>query len=159
MAAYLTPEQLEQAIELQRRCMTQGRIAEVLGVHRMTVSRSLGKHNRKAWARLEKRTASEKAKQVEQLRWAAEQAAEAWARQFDPALLGQLRGALTDIRKVAGLDAPEKKAPGDQAPPAHDLGGVASMVVEMVERMSRRTDGGSTGDTGTAGKSAGNANG
>lgn len=141
MGAHLTPEHLEFAIEKQRAGWTNQRIAKELGVHRQTVSRSLNRHNRRAWERFQKRTGNEQAKQVQRLEWIIEQAAEAFPLQFDAALLNQMRGAMADIRKIGGLDAPEKKPPGDDRP-QHDLGGVANMVVEMVERMSKRADGG-----------------
>jgi L-2-hydroxyglutarate oxidase LhgO len=108
MAARLTPEQLAIALELQRKGKTHEAIAKQLDVHRQTVGRSLNRHNRKAWDRLEKRTAAEKAKQVERLEWLFEQAATAWANEPDPALINQARGTLSDIRQLMGLNAPTK---------------------------------------------------
>jgi hypothetical protein len=108
MAARLTPEQLARAIELQQKGNTHEAIAKELDVHRQTVGRSLNRHNRKAWERLEKRTAAEKAKQVARLEWLFAQAATAWAADQDPALINQARGTLSDIRQLMGLNAPLK---------------------------------------------------
>jgi hypothetical protein len=130
------PEQLDRAVELQRKGWTHERISRDLGIARETVSRALSKHNRRVLARLVKRTEEEKACQLQRLEWAIEQASEAWERSKedaesitettktglkagsesstkiegqcgDPRLLKEFRGALADIRKILGLDQVE----------------------------------------------------
>jgi hypothetical protein len=153
--AHLSPEQLERALELQRKFWTHERIATEIGVHRTTVSRTLAKHNRRSLKRLERQTAAIKAQQLAQLEWLAEQAAEAWEKSLDdeetrksvegfvgdkmtdkeekvikgqsgnPALLREARGALADARKILGLDA----AP-PQPEPEFDI----SQLTEEAER-------------------------
>lgn len=102
MPAHLSPEQLAQALGLQRRCWTQDRIAAELGVHRTTVSRSLARHNALALKRLEGRTASLKAKHIDQLEWMAEEAARQWERSTEDA---RTISTTTDAGDPAGLPA------------------------------------------------------
>jgi hypothetical protein len=132
----ITPDQLREAVRLQNQLWTQDRIADRLGLHHVAVCRALARHNRRALARIEKRTAAVKAKQVGQLETVASEAFDAWlhsktprtvtrrtdsdgpggpaeamteevsTHQCDAALLNQARGALADVRKILGLDAP-----------------------------------------------------
>lgn len=134
MQPKLNPEQLEIAIDLQRKCYTHQRIAEELGTHRTTVSRSLAAYNRKVTDRLLKRAYSQRARQFERLDWTIEQAIDQWHRSKldaesvkvtegggedggdktetttkgqtgDPRYLAEIRAALADQRKVLGIDA------------------------------------------------------
>jgi predicted transcriptional regulator len=127
----LTPEQLSEAIDLQRRCMTHEAIAEKLGVHRHTVRRHLEKHNNALLKRLESTRLAEKTRQLKRLEWVVEQAAHGWQRSLEdaetikttddasgadktertvkgqsgnPAMLAQLRETLADIRDLLKLD-------------------------------------------------------
>lgn len=79
MPAKLSPEQINRALQLQSRFWTHERIADELGVCRETVSRLLSRINSATLKRLLKRRAEIKARQVAQLEWMAEEAAEAWA--------------------------------------------------------------------------------
>lgn len=80
----MAPELLDRAMELQRKCWTHEKIAAELGVSRVTITRNLNRYNRRLMARMRRRDASEKARQLEQLRWIAQEAAEAWERSKQP---------------------------------------------------------------------------
>jgi uncharacterized protein (DUF433 family) len=129
-----TPEQLAEWVELQRRGLTHERIAQQTGFTRKTVQAALANYNRRVMARLEKRAAAEKAKQVQQLEGIVEEALAAWERSKqdamvlretdvggkrrlettikgqagDPRFLGEASKALGEVRKILGLDAPVK---------------------------------------------------
>jgi hypothetical protein len=77
----------------------------------MTVNRHLGRHNRQVFARLEKRSAAVKVKQVQQLEWMAEESTRAWEKTGHPAHLGTARGALSDVRKILALEPKPVEAP------------------------------------------------
>lgn len=85
MLPRLTHDQIETAIRLQSEFWIHERIAEHLGVSRVTVSRHLSKYNRKAMVRLEKQAAAVKSRQVAQLEWVASQSVEAWHRSKEDA--------------------------------------------------------------------------
>lgn len=140
MAAYLAPDHLARALELQSRLWTHARIAADLGVHRTTVSRSLSRHNRRTLERMERRTAAAKGRQVDQLERMADEAFAGWERSQrdvealkitsetvagvrtertetsirgqagDPSFLREAREILADVRKILGLDAPPVRA-------------------------------------------------
>ncbi len=142
MPTKLAPELLDKAIELQRNCWTHQRIAAELGVCRATVSRSLSRHNRHVLKRLEKQSASIKAKHIIQLEWMAEEAAIQWKRSTEdaetiktstdilsplpgktettlkgqsgnPALLREARESLAEIRSILGIDKQVAEQPAD----------------------------------------------
>lgn len=136
MRPKLTDEQLEKAVDLQRKCLTHQKIAEEIGVRRETITRVLGRYNRKVSDRLMSKSIRERARQFERLDWIIEEAAEEWHRSKldaetvkvtneglvaddktetttkgqtgDPRYLSEIRSALADQRKILGLDAPTK---------------------------------------------------
>lgn len=134
MAQRLNPEQLDEALGLQRKGKTQSEIAATLGVDRTVISRALAKYNRRVMQRLEGRAVAEKGRQLERLDYLYSQAVEAWHRSRedaetlkttddgsnpprtettvkgqagDAAMLAQARAALADARSILGLDAPK----------------------------------------------------
>ena len=112
----LTPEQLAEAVRLQARCWTQSRIADALGVHQSTVSRALARHNDRILARLTRRSAATRGRQLEQLEWIVDQAVGAWELQteeINPALLREARAAMKDIRDLLGLGQVEPEKADD----------------------------------------------
>lgn len=73
-------EVLARMVELERKCWSHERIAAEVGIHRVSVTRCLNRHNRKVLERLEARGAATKAKQVAQLEWMICEAVEGWER-------------------------------------------------------------------------------
>jgi hypothetical protein len=67
--------QVEQILELQRRCWGVGRIAAEVGVTRQAVAKYLRLHNARVLERIERRSAAARGRQLERLEWIAEQAA------------------------------------------------------------------------------------
>ena len=127
-AANVTPELLGRMLEGQQSGRTQAQIAAEVGVTRETVCRALSKHNRAVAERMARQMAAEIGCQLEQLHYMVQVAMEAWRRSCEPsvivrevegkpahkitrpgagnpALLAQVRGALSDIRDILGLDA------------------------------------------------------
>lgn len=129
----LNEDQRKIAIDMQRRCYTHQRIADELGVHRTTVSRSLSKYNRQVTERLLKRGVEQRARQFERLEFAIEEAITQWHRSKldaettkitqgggedggdkteltskgqcgDPRYLAEIRAAMAEQRKLLGLD-------------------------------------------------------
>lgn len=80
----LTPEQLAAAIKYQRRGWTHQRIAEALELHRVTVTRALGKHNQRLHDHLVKNAARVKGRQLAILEGMTEEALEGWERSKKP---------------------------------------------------------------------------
>lgn len=80
MDTRFTQEMLERAIELQRKCWSHERIAAELGVHRVTISKQLSRHNRRMMAAMEKRAIATKARQLAQLEWMICEAVQGWER-------------------------------------------------------------------------------
>ena len=119
----MTPDQRRRAVELQRQGWTQRKIAGELKLARSTVARWLARHGRAVDEQLRAESAAIRAKQVEQLEWAAEEAAAAWEDSKrplvpipgvrppgDPRLLTLFRGLLADVRLILGLDVPTELA-------------------------------------------------
>lgn len=131
MTAPLSPEQIERALELQALGRTRSQIAGELKCDRKTVGRWLRRHNTRAWARLEKEAASEKFRQVEQLRLLAGEMIAAWfaskksavsvkrtsggdggprtektvkGQCGNPAFSAEARACLADIRRLLRID-------------------------------------------------------
>ncbi len=140
MPAHLTPDQLETAIELQRKCWTHKKISDEIGVSRVTVTRTLGRHNRRVLKRLENQSVTIKAQHIAQLEWIAEEAARQWERSTEdvetiktstggigpektditvkgqsgnPALLREARESLAEIRSILGIDKQVVERPED----------------------------------------------
>lgn len=104
MAAHLTPEQLARAVQLQRKCWTQDRIAGDLGVSQSTISRALARYNARALKRLERQIAATKAQQIAQLEWLAAQATEAWERSLADEERVKTINTVKTIEVASGVD-------------------------------------------------------
>jgi transcriptional regulator with XRE-family HTH domain len=123
----------EQAWALRLQGRTEAEIAAALGVTQGAVSKILHRVERQALRRLTREAALLKVVQLAQLEHIVDEAMRAWAVSLEdsvtvqgfsdgkfivttrtqcgnPALLGQARGALADIRALLGLEAPARSA-------------------------------------------------
>jgi predicted transcriptional regulator len=123
----------EQAWALRLRGRTEAQIAAELGITQGAVSKILRRVAAQALRRLTKEVALARAVQYGQLEHIASEAMRAWDRSLEdsvttketegrpterttrtqcgnPALLGQVRAALADIRDLLGLNAPARSA-------------------------------------------------
>jgi hypothetical protein len=112
VAKKLPPETLRKAIDLEAQLWTHARIAEFLGVARETVTRHLSRHRQRLYEKLAARAAAARARQVAQLEYLADEAAQSWRATKRPALLGEARNLLGEVRKVLGLRDPDPETGG-----------------------------------------------
>ena len=105
-------ERERRAWELRQQLWTHERIAAELGVTHQAVTAMLKRVDRRVLAKLDAEVALQKAAQTAQLQYIADEAMQAWesckSSGPDPRFLGEARGALSDLRKLWGLDAPAK---------------------------------------------------
>jgi len=134
----LLRERERRAWELSSKMWTQERIAQELGLERSTISKMLKRLNERAMKTITDEILAEKAQHIRQLKEIADEAFQAWERSKetrkgvvkksrtggmtrgeetttsvqdqdgDPRYLETAMKALNDIRKILGLDAPEK---------------------------------------------------
>ena len=132
----MTPEQVETAVGEQRQGRTHAQIAAGLGVDRTTVTRALGRHNRRLWQRLEKRRMDEKAKQVDRLEYLYSELIARWLLFGEASIAAQARATLADQRVILGLNAP-KVAETWTAPPEEQHKIPSHVAAAMLEAASR----------------------
>jgi hypothetical protein len=131
MTTLLSPNQKARALDLQSRGRTPRLIADELEVDPKRLARWLLRHNAREWARLERRTAAERFRQIEILRHLTGEMLAAWyaskrpaatvkrtlgdeARQKaertvkredgNPSFSAEARACLADIRKLLRID-------------------------------------------------------
>ncbi len=105
----VTRENELRAWELRQKCWTQERIAAELGVDQGTVSKMLSRMNRRYLKTIQTQIEERKAEQTGQLEKIAESAFTSF--ESDPGnarLLQAGMQALSDIRKILGMDAPTR---------------------------------------------------
>ncbi len=106
----VTRENELRAWELRQKCWTQERIAAELGVDQGTVSKMLSRMNRRYLKTIQTQIEERKAEQTGQLEKIAESAFTSF--ESDPGnarLLQAGMQALEGIRKIWGIDAPQKQ--------------------------------------------------
>ena len=112
----ITPEQVEKALGEQRQGQTHARIAAGLDVDRTTVTRALGRHDR----RLKKRQIDGKAKQVDRLEYSYSELVTRWLQFREASVAGRARTTLADTRLVLGLNASKAAESWTVIPPKEE---------------------------------------